>query len=272
MVSKCLLGMRNMVWAFLCGMMLCACGGDKTTARFDGVEFDSVVIDTVAKLGTSADAPKCELKLSIQYAKGDHSQPLNDTLMRSGILVPDYSLMTGGKWSVRQLVDSFTCKYLSDYKRDYGRLYQEDTEHGSSYNCQYFVRTETLNGGNDVLNYMAHVYLFGGGEHGIHQTIVKNFDIKTGHLFTLDDVFVSGYEASVKEMILDKLLERFDVKTLDELQKKYIFADGNVYIPDNFILDEDQLTFIYCEDEIAPHDIGEIRVDFDKGDLKKYMR
>ena len=123
-----------------------------------------------------------------------------------------------------------------------------------------------------MLNYIARIYLFGGGEHGITQTIVKNFDVKTGHLYTLDDVFVSGYEIFVKEKIIDKLAGKYDVKSLDELREKYIFADGNVYVPDNFILDDDLLTFIYCEDEIAPHDFGEIRVEFDKGELKKYLR
>lgn len=272
MQVKSLLGMRNIVWAFLGGMLLCACGGDKATARFGGVEFDSVVIDSMVSLGKSKDAPKCEVKLSIQYAKGDKAQQLNDTLLRSGILVPDYFSMNNGKLDVRQVADSFVCKYLSDYVRDYGKLYQEDTEHGASYNCQYFVRTETRKGGDNVLNYIAHVYLFGGGEHGITQTIVRNFDVKTGHLYTLDDVFVSGYEAFVKEKIIDKLAEKYDVKSLDGLREKFIFADGNVYITDNFILDDDRLTFIYCEDEIAPHDLGEIRVEFDKGDLKKYMR
>lgn len=264
--------MRDIVWAFLCGMLLCACGGDKATAHFDGVEFDSIVVDSVVSLGKSNDAPKCEVKLSIQYAKGEYAQQLNDTLLRSGILVPDYFSMSNGKLDVKQVVDSFVCKYLSDYVRDYGKLYQEDTEHGASYNCQYFVRTETHDGGNNVLNYIARIYLFGGGEHGITQTIVKNFDVKTGHLYTLDDVFVSGYEAFVKEKIIDRLAEKYDVKSLDELREKYIFADGNAYIPDNFILDEEGLTFIYCEDEIAPHDLGEIRVEFDKGELKKYMR
>lgn len=264
--------MRNIVWAFLSMVLLCACGGDKGTAHFDGVEFDSIVIDSVVSLGKSDDSPKCEVKLSIQYAKGEHTQELNDTLLRSGILVPDHFSEGSRSLDVKQVADSFVCKYLSDYLRDYGKLYQEDTEHGASYNCQYFVRTETHNGGNHVLNYIAHVYLFGGGEHGIKQTVVKNLDIKTGHLYTLDDVFVSGYEIFVKEKIIDKLMEKYDVKSLNELRQKYIFADGNVYIPDNFILDGGHLTFIYCEDEIAPHDLGEIRVEFDKEDLKKYMR
>lgn len=264
--------MRNIVCAFLGMVLLCACSGDKTTVHFDGMEFDSVVIDSIVRLSKSNDSPKCEVKLSIQYAKGEHAQELNDTLLRSGILVPDYSSEESGLLDIKQATDSFVCKYLSDYLRDYGELYQEDTEHSTSYNCQYFVRTETRDGGNNVLNYIAHVYLFGGGEHGIKQTIVKNLDVKTGHLYTLDDVFVSGYETFIKEKIIDKLMAKYDVKSWDELREKYIFADGNVYIPDNFILDNDRLTFIYCEDEIASHDLGEIRVEFDKGDLKKYMR
>ena len=89
-------------------------------------------------------------------------------------------------------------------------------------------------------------------------------------MLTLEDVFIS--DVAIKDMIVEKLIKQFDVDSFDQLKEKYIFADGQVYVPDNFILEDDKVTFIYCEDEIAPHEIGEIRVEFDKSDLKSYMR
>lgn len=267
--------MKNLKYVgltMLSALLLMACGGGNPTASFEGVEFDSIVIDTIAKLGKAEDAPQCKLRLSIQYAKGENAQKFNDTLLRSGILAPDYFSLSNEKLSVKAILDSFACKYVSDYLRDYGTLYRADTEHAASYNCEFIVNTSTHNGGNHVLNYVASIYSFGGGEHGIHQTIVKNFDMKTYRLLTLNDMFIDAKHIVLKEQMIEKLAKKFDVENLEELQEKYIFADGQVYLPDNFILEDDKITFIYCEDEIAPHEIGEIRVEFDKDDLKSYLR
>lgn len=257
------------ICAMLSAFMLCACGGN-STASFEGMEFDSIVVDTVAALGKSDGAPKCHVRLNIQYAKGEKAQRFNDTLMRSGILAPDYFSLSNEKLSVKTMIDSFVCRYVSDYLRDYGTLYRADTEHADSYRCDFIVNTSTQNGGDGLLNYVANLYTYGGGAHGIRQTIVKNFDTKTGHLLSLGDVFID--DAVLKDLIVEKLIKKFDVETFDELREKFVFADGQVYVPDNFILTDDNVTFIYCEDEIAPHEMGEIRVEFDRDDLKSYMR
>lgn len=260
---------RRFILAILSAFLLCACGGG-STASYEGMEFDSIVIDIVAALGKSENAPKCHLKLNIQYAKGNNAQRFNDTLLRSGILAPDYFSLSDEKLSVKAIVDSFACRYIADYLRDYGTLYRSDTDHAVSYNCDFIVNTSTHNGGDDILNYVARLYTFGGGAHGIRQTIVKNFDMKSGRMLSLADVFFD--DTVLKEKIIEQLIEKFDVDSFEQLREKFVFADGQVYAPDNFILTDDDITFIYCEDEIAPHEVGEIRVKFDRSDLKTYMR
>ena len=46
----------------------------------------------------------------------------------------------------------------------------------------------------------------------------------------------------------------------------------DVYAPDNFIIGDDDITFIYSPDEIASHAEGEIRVEISNDDLKPLMR
>jgi len=129
-----------------------------------------------------------------------------------------------------------------------------------------------MNGADDVLVYIAQTTLYGGGEHEMKQTLAKNFNVETGHLITLDDIFMHGYEDAIKELIVKKIAKQLDVDDLKALQEKYVFADGDVYIPDNYILEDDKITFIYCEDEIAPHNIGEIRVELKKKDIKEWLK
>lgn len=249
-----------------------ACGPQSQTAEIEGMEFDSVVVDSVARLLDIPDAPTCELSLSIQYAKGGKAELINDTLLRSGILTPDYLSLDQQKLTVKESVDSFVCRYITDYLKDYRELYVADRDHGASYNCIYKVKTRTRSNNKNVLNYIAEIFSYGGGAHGIKQTLVRNFDVKTGHLITLDDIFVSGYEDAMKAKIVEKMSSKFKVKDLQALQEKYIFADSHVYVPENFILEDKKIIFIYCEDEIAPHDVGEIRLTFYKGEISTYLK
>ena len=76
----------------------------------------------------------------------------------------------------------------------------------------------------------------------------------------------------MKAKIVEKMSSKFKVKDLQALQDKYIFADSHVYVPENFILEDNKIIFIYCEDEIAPHDVGEIRLTFYKGEISTYLK
>ena len=69
-----------------------------------------------------------------------------------------------------------------------------------------------------------------------------------------------------------EMCEKYHAHDIEELNQQAIFADHHVYVPDNFLLDGDQITFIYCQDEIAPDALGEIRITFDQSELKKLMK
>lgn len=132
------------------------------------------------------------------------------------------------------------------------------------------MKTETRNVEGDVINYIATVYYYGGGAHGMGQTIVKNINAKTGKIVQLSDVFVPGYEKTLVAKLSDKLKEFFKVEN-DEGLKENIFVDS-LYVPDNFILGKDNITFIYNSDEIAAHAVGEIRFEFAKSDLEGILQ
>ena len=253
--------------------IMCACGGGNgQTAKFSGMEFDSIVVDSTVALSRSEGAPSCRVAMSVQYAKGEKADYINDTLLRSGILMPDYLSLSDEKLTVKQSVDSFVKRYVSDYLHDYGELYRADTQHASSYNCSYIMKTRTCNGAKNILNYIATIQSYTGGAHEIKQTIARNFDVKTGKMLFLDDLFIEGYETQLTEMLVAKMAKEFKVKNLEGLQEKGVFVDGQTYLTDNFIYGDDDITFIYCEDEIAPHEVGEIRVELDIDDVKRLMK
>ena len=263
---------KSIVLLFVSAILSACGGGNGQTAKFSGMEFDSIVVDSTVALSHSKGSPTCHVSLSVQFAKGEKAELINDTLLRSGILTPDYLSLGNEKLTVKQAVDSFMNRFVYDYLHDYGDLYRADTKHASSYNCSYIVKTRTCNGAKNILNYIATIQTYAGGAHEIKQTIARNFDVKIGQMLQLDDLFITGADSQLEDIIVAEMADDFDVNDLEGLQEKGVFVDGQVYVPDNFIYGDDDITFIYCEDEIAPHSIGEIRVKIDIDDLKRLMR
>ncbi len=247
----------------------CAGNKSKTTAEIDGIAFDSVLVDTVCHLTSDTNSPAFNIKLSLQYAKGDSAQAFNDSLLACGILMPDY-MPDGETKDIPSVVNQFVEKAFRQYKEFSLPIYRDDPEHSQSLNNSYEVKTETRNVEGDVINYIATVYYYGGGAHGMGQTIVKNINAKTGKIVQLSDVFVPGYEKTLVAKLSDKLKEFFKVEN-DEGLKENIFVDS-LYVPDNFILGKDNITFIYNSDEIAAHAVGEIRLEFAKSDLEGILQ
>ena len=262
------------LWAVLMAGMFGSCNEVKTPD--DGVEhlaWDSIVKDTTVMLCDEADSPSAEIHLNIKYADGKHAQAVNDSLLRSGILTPDYLSLEekDKKMNVAEAVKLFVDSYMADYKENFGELYGRDPEHSASYSLQYSCQTDVMDRGN-IISYVAQVYNYAGGAHGMNFTIVKNIDAKTGKIMKLGDVFVPGYEEKTKELILEKMLKKFEAKDLEGLREKGIFNGIEPYVPTNFILGDDEVEFIYCDTEIAPHAVGEIRIAVPRRQLDDLLK
>lgn len=256
----------------LWGGSLVSCNGNKESGNEDALEWDSIVKDTIIHLTEEIESPTAEIHLNIKYALGKQANTINDTILKSGVLSPDYLALEEKKLSTQEAIDLFVDKYLADYKRDYAALYQKDREHTSSYNLQYSCNTTATEDLEGIVNYVAEVYNYAGGAFGMNFTIVKNIDKSSAKILKLNDFFVPGYEEEAKDIIMKKLCEKFDAKDLDELRKKGIFYGIEPYLPDNFIMKDNEIIFIYCDTEIAPHSIGEIRLAIDKKELKQLLK
>lgn len=265
---------------FLSGLLslvlsvICSCNGKPGAgaSASDSITFDSIKTDSTLFLTEDTAGPRCHVSLSLIYAKGKNADNINDSIIRSGVLCPDYFSITSQKITVPQAADSFVTRYLSEYKRDYAELYKADKEHGASYNCEYFVHTQVLQENDNYYTYLANIYNYGGGAHGNSIVVAKNIDAKTGKIVTLKDLFVPGYEHGLNQLIIKKLCEKFEAKDLKELNEKTVFLGIDVYPSENFIIGKKSITFIYSPDEIAFHAAGEIRVEISNSDLEHMLK
>lgn len=255
-------------------MTIASCGntlnGSKSSK--DSITFDSIKVDSTLSLGNKEGAPSCHVSICLTYAQGKNADLINDSIIRSGILSPDYFSITPEKLSPKEAADSFVTRYISEYQRDYGEMYKSDMEHGASYNCEYIVKTKVLDDNEKYFTYLADIYNYGGGAHGISVVVARNIDVATGKIVSLKDIFVPGYENELNNLIVKALCKEYNVKDLNALRNKTIFMGIDVYAPDNFIIGTDEITFIYSSDEIACHAEGEIRATIKNEDLERLLR
>ena len=250
-------------------LVLCACMEEKTKpVHITGLHFDTLVVDTNDVLLGDTISPICSVSISLQIARGKGAEAINHTILNSDILPPGYVETSNKALTPEQYLDSFVCHYIDQYKRDYTPLYLDDKENASSYDTSFTLTTSTQSACEGIIAYEADIDFFGGGTHHTQQTIVLNINAKTGKVLTLDDIFRHGYEQKLQQELLKKLCKKFSVANAAGLASKQVLVDGHIYIPDSFILFKKKIQFIYNPAEIAPYDMGEIRLDIDKSALK----
>lgn len=254
---------------------VCSCNGksDSTRTGSDSLTFDSIKVDTTMSLTEDTAGPRCHIKLSLTYAKGTNADMINDSIIRSGVLSPDFLSITDRHIGVSEAVDSFVTRYLSDYRKFYGELYEADKSNSPSYYCEYQVSSRINQDNPDYYTYLADVYSYMGGAHGSSFVLARNISVKNNRIVTLKDLFVPGYEKRLNAEIIKSLCDKNDVKDLAGLIKKTTIFDGiDVYASDNFIIGKKSITFIYSPDEIACHAVGEIRVEVDNDDIEELFK
>lgn len=266
--------MRNILFIVLAALIAASCGNkeEKTVTKAEGLDFDSITVDTIAALIQEEGSPSANIHVTMMYAQGDKGTAFNQTIRKGGFLTPDYMGMLSDRLTMKQAVDSFVISYVNDYKRDYAPLFRGDREHRDSYNLTYDCHTYVQNHRGGIVCYIARSTMYGGGEHSVTSTIAKNIEVKTGKVITAADVFAEGFEQPLADLIVKKLCKLQDVKTLKELQEKGFFVDIEPYASDNFILGDGEITFIYVDSEIAPHEAGEIRVTLNDDELESVVK
>ena len=248
-------------------MVMAACGGNDGVAAvedIEGVEMDSVVVDTVVPLADGEDAPSLQLYINVKYDKAGKLPVIKDTILLGDMFHVD--AMAGGDSikTVEQAVAATVSAAISDFVKDYGELYAADKEHPEMYNARFVTRAILEIRKRGILNYSIFNAIRIGDIIDYVVLVPYNIDLETGKIMTLDDVFKPGYEQKLNEEIVRTLCRNLDVEGSDELHDLGVFTNTEVYPSENFIIDKDSVIFIYMPYEIAPNGfVIDVGVDYD---------
>ena len=225
--------MRNkkLYLLLLLPLLLLACkGSDEPT-----ITFEPITTDKEVKLSSEDNSPRCQVHLDLLQATADNGEKakiINETLMARLLNKP-------GEKDLQTAALKFTDDYTTSYKNTMLPLYNQDR--------------------NDTAK-IATVDYYEGGAHGINQLITFNFDIATGKLITLADVFAPGYESQLKTSLMKALKSKTGLNSINELKDAGYLYSMDMFPSENFILNDETITFVYNPYEIAPYAVGSIEL------------
>lgn len=257
-----LLMMLLSTWLGGCGLM----------EKYDDSPYKHIFKEEEAHLTEDASSPFCDFSVDYTYLdeEGDSIATLINRTIQGEFLGNDYASLTP-----EEAVDSFMNVYIRDYRKETGELYQVDRAKGTSdeeipawYNQTYSLVTFIEEGHGGIINVSANVFVDTGGAHPHQWSQWLNFDFESGKLLTKDDVFLASAKVDIERMLLDHLMlmqaEIYpdeSLKTLEDLQQKGFLQITNMYIPDNFLLHKEGVSFLFNRYDIAPYSAGEIVIE-----------
>jgi hypothetical protein len=240
-------------------------GGDE-----DSVEFETVTADRTVTLSNEDNSPRCMVHLSMEEAteaNGHRGELINATVMKR--------LLDREEETVELAAEAFAENYTRSYKETMLPLYNQDradTTKRSWYQYHYIIDTSTQKGSKGTIVYLATIDYYEGGAHGINQQIVMNFEAKTGRQLTLADIFASGYEQPLKNVLLKALKTKTGCSSLSDLHNMGYLYSMDMFPSENFILSEETITFIYNPYEIAPYAMGSTELIIPYSDVEDILK
>ncbi|MDD2244654.1 MAG: DUF3298 domain-containing protein [Dysgonamonadaceae bacterium] len=172
---------------------------------------------------------------------------------------------------------------LNQYQTNYTKEYQSLSEYFESDKQKmdgkipmwywYFINLENIiNFKNDSLLSFAVEYSdYTGGAHGSFNVKNVNVDLKKIKVIKEQDIFIADYKPILTEKILNRLMEKYNISTIDSLDTAgFIFPEG-IAPNNNFWLDADSIHYEYNQYEIAPYYMGVTEVAIPYSDLNNIL-
>ena len=217
-----------------------------------------VSVDTVARL---SDVIQCHVHVDFTYLKESKYAAVNDSLLRMGLLQPDYFAINNDKLTPKTAIPSFVRLYIKQYM-EIAQLIRQKEKDKSQLIGELTIKTELRAALDNYITALSHIAINNGNGELTKYTIVRNFDPKSGKLITLQDQFGKEYKETLTKEIIERIAEKEDLEKDDiaGLQAKGYFIGIAPYPAENFILTDDSTLFIYTPGEISQK---EVRVAID---------
>ena len=119
---------------------------------------------------------------------------------------------------------------------------------------------------NKILSVACQIYQYTGGVHGNHDMEYLHFDMNTGMLFGIDELFDKNNKVNLFNLVSDKLEE------MKKEKKEVLFEEAKIEDIDKFYFDKSYFCFVYDPYELGPYSSGFIEIKIPKSKIKPLLK
>lgn len=272
--------------ALACGAVAClsiqSCQNTETAkpAKVSSIQADTLV---ALKAGDKA-SPKCKVSIDYMYLEAGDEKDSISAIINSRI----QSIAFGdsyGKMSPKEAIPAVVGKYTKDYRDKLTKFYEADIHNGVKpedipawYNYEYEITSELSLNNDSIWNFSVSTFTDTGGAHP--NTTIKwvNLLAKSGKVLTKNVVFRKDKEKEIIDLILKHLIDEVNqrletdtITSIEGLKENGALLDVELYIPENFLLLEDRVSFLYNRYDIAPYSMGEFIIDVPYAEIETML-
>lgn len=243
---------------------------------WDSVQVDLSYIDPFVRENwnrNDLDIPSIDIHLEMLYPviEDDKYFDVRDSLLYvlSQRISTD-SLNHTSKDGVRDYLTQFAEEQLHDYMLD--------TEQARKLNfdvLSYGIFTRTIDyrdslvfSRNGIISTILFVNEYTGGAHGNQVAITTNYDLRRNERITIQALFKNSEDPVIKELLLKKLMERFEVESPEDLEFAGVFNYQALDVTNNFYFNDQGITFYYNPYELAAYAFGAIELNLSYAELE----
>lgn len=255
---------------FIIVMSLFSCNAKKTPTRDNVIAFDTIHSVQNYHWNNDSTQPSCNLKLTFVYPTSYENKAILDSLQH--IFVSCFFDETYALFAPEDAVTNYGKAYIENYKEDVQVFFKNNDAHDDKE--EYFSYYETTSNKitfnqEGILSFQVSQSNYKGGTNSYE--FLKNHvvNLATGRLITQDDIFKPGYEKLLTPIFRDYLIKSNKVKSISDLEDLGYFGIEEMIPNDNFLLDNEGITYIFNKGEYSAYklDVIKIFIPFKEVDL-----
>lgn len=250
-----------------------SCENKKTDVPND-IVYDSIAVSKIYHLDNDSTKPSCSVKIKfifpIQYTDSAILHKIQKEFNYALLEDESYEALTPAN-----AVDKYITDYITNYQEAAKVQFPDwaDSEETDDYFSFYkTLGSKVLYDKGGIITYQTSSMDFKGGANS--STFYKNvvFDLKTGEVITEKDIFIPEYKKLFNQMLSDKIIAQNNVETAEDLLEFGYWGIEDIASNNNFLIDENGLTYIFNQGEYSAPSLGAIKVPFTYNELYPILK
>ena len=244
----------------------------KSKSKDNEVVFDTIQVDRIESIDYKQSKLNCNLHIAFTYpVEYKNKSALSDLqkLFIEKVFPPQYANL-----SPQEAVESFSAKYISDFKSIKAEdFFEEDyiLEDDNGFMYVLSLENEILYNRNNFISFVVKNISYEGGAHGSNSIYGYVIDLNTGKIINEKDFAGRNYKKNLSPVIAKKIAIAKGLNNASQLESIGYTAVEDIVPNENFIFDDKGITYYFNEYEIAAYFVGITEVFIPYEELRTYI-